>query len=332
MKIDTSRLHVLVAALWGAAWLLTTGLPAAAQQGAKVAHVGILSPEENDITPAFIALRKGLQDLGYAEGKSIVLDFRLAKGHNERLANLAAELVQLPVDVIVAGGTTAVRAAAGVTHTIPIIQGAGGDLVAAGLAESLAHPGGDVTGFTIRTEGPSAKRLELLKRAFPTITRVTVMLDPTSVVTERQLRATEAAAEALGIELIKLPVSTPEALQSLDPHALAECDGLVVLPAAMFWNRRASVIALAAAAHVPAIFPEREYAEDGGFASYGANIPDTFRRAAGYVDRILHGAKPGELPIEEASKFDFVVNLRTARAMGLSLPNDFVATVGEVIE
>jgi putative ABC transport system substrate-binding protein len=332
MKIDTFRLRVLMPALWGVAWLLTTNQPAAAQQRAKTAHIGILSPEESDITPAFIAFRKGLADLGYAEGKSIVLDFRLAKGHNERLADLATELVQIPVDVIVAGGTTAVRAAAGVTHTIPIIQAAGGDLVAAGLATSLAHPGGDVTGFSIRTDGPSAKRLELLKRAFPHITRVTVMLDPTSVVTERQLRATESAAEALGIELVKLPISTPEALQSLDPHALAESDGLVVLPAAMFWNRRASVIALAAAARVPAIFPEREYAEDGGFASYGANIPDTFRRAAGYADRILHGAKPSDLPIEEASKFDFVVNLRTARALGLALPTDFVAAVGEVIE
>ena len=332
MKIDTVRLHVLIAALWGVAWLVTTDLPAAAQQRAKIAHIGILSPEENDITPAFIALRKGLQDLGYTEGKSIALDFRLAKGHNERLANLATELVQIPVDVIIAGGTTAVRAAEGATHSIPIIQGAGGDLVAAGLAASIAHPGGNVTGFSIRTDGPGAKRLELLKRAFPNIARVTVMFDPTSVVTERQLRVTEAAAAALGIELVKLPVSTPEALQSLDPRALAESDGLVVLPAAMFWNRRASVIALAAAARVPAIYPEREYAEDGGFASYGANIPEAFRRAAGYVDRILHGANPGELPIEEASKFDFVVNLRTARALGLSLPTDFVVAVGEVIE
>ena len=306
--------------------------PAVAQPSGKIARVGVLSPEESDATPAFIAFRKGLQDLGYVEGKSVVLDFRLAKGHNEVLGNLAKELAQIPVDVIVAGGTTAVRAAAGATHQIPIIQGAGGDLVAAGLAASFARPGGNITGFTIRTDEPSGKRLELLKRAFPSITRVAVILDPTSVVTERQFRATERAAATLGIRLTKLPVSTPEELAALDAHALADADGFVVLPSAMFWNRRATIIALAASARKPAIYPEREYAEDGGLATYGANIPDTFRRAAGYVNQILRGAKAGDLPIEEASKFDFLVNLRTARELGLSMSPNFLVGVGEVIE
>jgi putative ABC transport system substrate-binding protein len=174
--------------------------------------------------------------------------------------------------------------------------------------------------------------LELLKRAFPSITRVAVILDPTSVVTERQFRATERAAATLGIRLTKLPASTPEELAALDAEALADADGFVVLPSAMFWNRRATIIALAASARKPAIYPEREYAEEGGLASYGANIPDTFRRAAGYVDRILRGAKAGELPIEEASKFDFLVNLRTARELGLSMSPNFLVGVGEVIE
>jgi len=236
------------------------------------------------------------------------------------------------VDVIVAGGITAVRAAARVTPIIPIIQAAGGDLVAAGLATSVSRPDRNVTGFTIRAEEPSAKRLELLKRAFPTIRRVSVMLDPTGAPTEPMFRATEKAAEALGIELIKLPVATPEGLKALDVRALAGSDGLVVLPSAMFWNHRVAVISLAAAARVPAVYPEREYATDGGLAAYGANIPDSFHRAAGYVDRILHGAKPGDLPIEEASKFDFVVNLRTARAFGLSLSPDFLVIANQVIE
>jgi putative ABC transport system substrate-binding protein len=306
--------------------------PSKAQQSDKIARVGVLSPEQSDTTPAFLAFRKGLQDHGYVEGQSIVLDFRLAKGHNERLGELATELTKIPVDVIVAGGTTAVRAAASVTHHIPIIQAAGGDLVAAGLAAGFARPGGNVTGFTIRTDEPSGKRLELLKRAFPNITNLTVMLDPTSVVTEQQILATEKAATTLGVQLTKLPISTPEELTALKPSALAGSHGLVVLPSAMFWNHRASIIALAAAARMPAVYPEREYAEGGGLISYGANIPDTFRRAAGYVDRILRGTKAGDLPIEQASKFDFVVNLRTARELGLSVSPDFLVGVGEVIE
>ena len=208
------------------------------KEPSKLARVGILSPEENDHTPAFVAFRRGLRDLGYEEGKSIVLDFRLANGHNENLGQLATELVNIPVDVIVAGGITAVRAAARATPTIPIIQAAGGDLVAAGLATSVSRPDRNVTGFTIRAEEPSAKRLELLKRAFPKIQRVSVILDPTGAPTEPMFRATEKAAEALGIELTKLPVATPEELEALDARALTGSDGLVVLPSAMFWNHR----------------------------------------------------------------------------------------------
>lgn len=160
--------RALVAVFCSAAWPLAAAMPAAAQQAGKIARVGVLSPADSDKTPAAVAFRKTLGELGYVEGKSIVLDFRLAGGHNERLGDLAAELVQIPVDVIVAGGTTAVRAAAGITHNIPIIQAAGGDPVSAGLAASLARPGGNVTGFTIRTDEPSGKRLELLQRAFRT--------------------------------------------------------------------------------------------------------------------------------------------------------------------
>jgi putative tryptophan/tyrosine transport system substrate-binding protein len=323
--------RALVAVVCGAA-LPLAAMPAAAQPDAKISRVGVLLPGDSDKNPSSVAFRKALQDLGYVEGKSIILDFRLAKGHNERLGDLAAELVRIPVDLIVAGGTTAVRAAAGATKSIPIIQAAGGDLVNAGLAASLARPGGNVTGFTIRTDEPSGKRVELLKRAFPSITQVTVMLDPTSVVTQRQLRATERAATTLGINLAKLPVGTPEELDALRPAALAGSDGLVVLPSALFWSHRATVIALAAAARIPAIYPEREFADEGGLVAYGANIPDAYRRSAGYVDRILRGTKAGELPIEEASKFDFVVNLRAAKQLGLSPSNDFMVGADEVIE
>jgi len=328
------RRRTFVAALGGvaASWGFVATMAAAAQQGAKIARIGVLSPADSERTPGFDALRKELGELGYIEGKSIVFDFRLAKGHAEALPGLAAELAQIPVDVIVASGTTAVLAAAKTTHTIPIVQGAGGDLVRAGLAASLARPGGNVTGFTILTDEPSGKRLHLLSRAVPTIKSVTVMLDPTSVVTPPQLRATEGAAATLGIRLAKLPISTPEEVDALRPAVLAGSDGLVVLPGAMFYNHRATIIALASAERVPAIYPSREFADDGGLIAYGPNVPRAYRRAAGYVDRILRGAKPGDLPIEEASKVEFVVNLQTARQLGLTLPVAFVAEADEVIE
>jgi putative ABC transport system substrate-binding protein len=237
-----------------ARWLLSA-MPAVAQQ--KIARIGVLTPGGSDRTPSVEAFRKGLQELGYIEGRSIILDFRFAKGHNEALPRLAAELVKIPVDVIVAGGTTAVQAAAQVTRSIPIIQAAGGDPVSAGLAASLAHPGGNVTGFTIRANEPSGKRVELLKRAFPGITLVTVLLDPTSIATQPQLRATEEVADALGLRLQLLSAGTPEELDALDPAALAGSEGLVVLPNGMFWDRRATIVALAAAARVPAIYPSR---------------------------------------------------------------------------
>jgi putative tryptophan/tyrosine transport system substrate-binding protein len=331
LRAIVSSRCALIALVFAVSTLACATQPVA-QGTPKVARVGILSPEENDHTPAFVAFRQGLRDLGYEEGKSIVLDFRLAKGHNESLGQLATELVQIPVDVIVAGGITAVRAAARTTPTIPIIQAAGGDLVAAGLATSIARPDRNVTGFTIRPEEPSAKRLELLKRAFPNIRRVSVVLDPTGVPTELMFRATERAAATLNIELTKVPIGTPEELEGLDARTLAGSEGLVVLPSAMFWNHRLAIIKVAAAARLPAIYPEREYATDGGLAAYGANIPDSFRRAATYVDRLLHGSKPGDLPIEQASKFDFVVNLQTAQKLGMSLSPDFLGIANEVIE
>jgi putative tryptophan/tyrosine transport system substrate-binding protein len=324
-----SRREVLCA---GAACLITASFPAAAQQRATIPRVGILTPVESDMTPGFSAFRMGLRDLSYVEGESIFLDFRFARGHADALPGLAAELVNIPVDVIVADGTTAARAAVNLTRSIPIVQAAGGDPVAAGIATSFARPGGNFTGFSIRSDELAGKRLELLRRAFPNLKRVTVLLDPTSVVTQPVLRATEKAAASLDILLALLPAGNPEILKALGPGHFAGSDGLVVLPSAMFWHHRASVLALAAAARVPGIYPEREYADEGGLMAYGPNIPDTFRRAAVYVDRILRGARTGDLPIEAVSKFDFIVNLRTAKELGLLPTRHFLIGVGEVIE
>jgi putative ABC transport system substrate-binding protein len=297
-----------------------------------VPRVGVLTPAESDATPIFDALRKGLRDLGYVEGKSIVLDFRLARGNLDALPGLAAELIRIPVDVILADGANAARVAFDATRTIPIVVGVMGDPVGAGLVRSIPRPGGNVTGLTIRAEELSQKRVELLKQAFPKIARITVLANPKGLLAPFTLGATKDAAGTLGIEVAVLAAGTPVELGALKAADSAERDGLVVLPDAVFWNHRSTIVALAAAARLPAIYPEREYADDGGLIAYGTNVPDNFRRAAGYVDRILRGAKPGDLPIEEASKFDFLVNLRTARELGLSPSPGFLVGVGEVIE
>ena len=307
-------------------------VPATAQQSGKVPRVGILTPAENDATPIFDAFRKAVRDLGYVDAKTIILDFRFAKGNMDALRGLAAELVRIPVDVIVIDGTSSARAAMDATHTIPIVIGVSGDPVLLGFVASIRRPGGNVTGMTIGSETLSSKRLELLKQAFPSITSVTVLLNPKNQSTSLSLGAAEQAAGVLGIRFVPLAASTPEELRALSAADLNRSDALAVLPDAMFWNHRATIIALAQAAHRPAVYPEREYADDGGLIAYGPNIPDSFRRAAGYVDRILRGAKPGDLPIDEPAKFDFIVNLRTARALGMAISPDFLSGANEVIE
>lgn len=325
-------LSTLLAGLIVAADLAPTG-PVAAQQTTRVPRVGVLTPADNGATPIFDAFRKALRDLGYVEGQTIILEFRFAKGNLDALPGLAEELVRLPADVIVTDSSTAARAAIAATRTIPIVMGiATGNPVEAGLAASTARPAGNVTGMTLGSLELSAKRLELIKQAVPGVTRVTMLLNPKGATTQAYLAAAEGAARTLGVHLTELTAGSPDELSALTPAQLSGADALVVLPDAMFWNHRATIIALAEAARVPAVYPEREYADDGGLIAYGPNVPDSFRRAAGYVDRILRGAKPGDLPIDEASKFDFVINLRTAHRLGLSLPSDFLARADEVIE
>jgi len=306
----------------------------AQQPSNKVPRIGILSPAENEATLVFEAFRQGLRELGYVEGRNIILEYRFAHGDSAALPRLAEELANLPVDVIVADTTASTRAAAGTAPTIPIVMGAGiADPAALGLAHSLARPGGNVTGFTIMAPELSAKRVDLMRTAFPDATAVMVLLNPSNSNAEANLRATEETARALGLALTRVEAATPEALGALGPEALGRDGGpVLVLPNAMFWNHRREIIALAAAARLPAIYPEREYADDGGLMAYGPSVPDNFRRAAGYVDRILRGAKPGDLAIQEPVKFDFVVNLKTAHALGIALPPTILAGADEVIE
>jgi putative ABC transport system substrate-binding protein len=312
-----------------AAWPLA----ARAQQAAKVPVVGILTPAASETSPQVEAFRRGMRDLGYVEGQTVRIVFRKANGDFTALPRLAAELAGIPVDVIVTDTTSATQSAFGATRTIPIVMGASsGDPVALGLARSMAHPGANVTGLLLRASELNPKRLELLKQAFPGISRVAVLVNPTSVIGPPGLQATQEAGKILGIEVSALEASTPAQLRALQPDALANADGLIVLPDGMVWQNRATVVSLAAAARKPAIYPEREYADDGGLIAYGANVPEHFRLAAGYVDRILRGANPAELPIDQSTKLDFVVNLRTARALGLAISADFLSGANEVIE
>lgn len=307
-------------------------LAARAQQPAKLPRVGILSPAASETAATLTAFREEIRDLGYIEGQTIALDFRLSKGIMEALPALAAELVRIPVNVIVTDSTSATLVAFAATRTIPIVMGASaGDPVVLGLAKSLSRPGGNVTG-TFFLAGLSDKRLQLLKQAFPGAQRVAVLANPTSAISLSEMPKAETAASRIGLRLVSLTASTPLELRALAPAALSSSDGLLVMPDAMFWNNRATIIDLASKARVPAVYPEREYADDGGLIAYGPNVPAHFRLAASYVDHILRGTNPGDLPINATSQFDFVVNLRTAHALGLALPPDFVSAANEVIE
>jgi ABC-type uncharacterized transport system substrate-binding protein len=312
-----------------AAWPLAAR---AQDRAGKIPRVGILSPAADVAAATLAAFRQGMGDLGYVEGRTITLDFRLSKGDLDALPALATELVRIPVDVIVTDTSTAAVVAASATRTIPIVTAImGGDPVALGLVKSYARPDGNVTGMRFRTD-LSEKRLQLLKQAFPGAARVAVLLNPKIAIAATERRNAELAADKLRLQLVPLDAATPSELLALTPAALAGADGLLVVPDGMFWNNRQTIVRLATAARLPAIYPEREYADDGGLIGYGPNAPEHFRQAAGYVDRILRGAKPGDLPINASSRFEFVVNLRTARALGIALPPDFISAADEVIE
>ena len=295
-------------------------------------RVGILSPAASETAGTLAAFRERLRALGYIEGKTIVLDFRLSKGDMDALPALAAELARIPVNVIVADTGRATLAAFDATRTIPIVMATtAGDPVALGLAKSLSRPDGNVTGTNFLS-GLSEKRLQLLKLAFPGVQRVAVLVNSKEALSASEMPKAEMAGARIGVRLRPLAANTPAELQALAPSALSGSDGLLVFPSAMFWHNRATIIGIVSMARVPAIYPEREYADDGGLIAYGPNVPEHFRQAAGYVDRILRGANPGDLPINASSKFDFVVNLRTARALGLTPSPDFLSTADEVIE
>jgi putative ABC transport system substrate-binding protein len=283
------------------------------------------------------AFLQGLRDLGYNEGPNLVIEYRDAEGKPERLPALAAGLVALNVDVIVAGaGTLSALAAKQATTTIPIVFPVVGDPVADGLVTSLARPGGNLTGLSAVSTELIGKLLELLKQAVPGVSRVALLLKPDAAperTMQGYLKESDAAARALGVQLQVVEAQGPEDFdRAFSDMSEARADALVVLGTPVFQVARQRLVDLAAKSRLPTVFSYRAFVDAGGLMSYGPSFPDMFRRAATYVDKILNGAKPADLPVEQPTKFELVINLKTAKALGLTVPQSLLARADEVIE
>jgi ABC-type uncharacterized transport system substrate-binding protein len=314
--------------------LLGAPLAAEAQPAAKVARIGILALNLAPNPHLREAFLQGLRDLGYVEGRNVVIEYRDAEGKPERLPALAAELVALKVDVIVAPATVAALAAKQATTTVPIVSVA--VPVTGGLVTSLARPGGNVTGLAFFAPELVGKCLEQLTQAVPAVNRVAALWQPGShgERTEKDmLKAAEAAARALGVRFQLLEARGPADFdRAFSDMTRARAGALTVLPSNMFVNELRRLVDLAAKNRLPAVYPWREFVDAGGLMAYGANVADLFRRTATYVDKILKGAKPGDLPVEQATKFELVINLKTAKALGLTIPPSVLQRADQVIE
>jgi putative ABC transport system substrate-binding protein len=311
---------------------LMTPFAADAQPAGRVVRISILAAALGSSSPLFEAFRQGMRELGWIEGQNIIFESRFAEGRNDRLPKLAAELVQLPADVIVTDSTAAAQAAKNATETIPIVMATIADPLRSGLVASLAHPGRNVTGLTLLAQDLDGKRLELLKEAVPTLARVAVLLNAANPGSVHSLSDTQKAAQTLGLQLQILQVRGPDEFEGAFAAATTEhADGLIQLSDAMLFQNRARLVDLAAKHRLPAIYEVKGFAEVGGLMSYGPNIPDQYRRAATYVDKILKGAKPADLPVEQPMKFELVINLKTAQALGLTIPPMLLFQADEII-
>jgi putative tryptophan/tyrosine transport system substrate-binding protein len=315
--------------------LLVAPLTVDAQPTKKVPWVGYLSPGSSS-DPArlrrFEAFRQGLRELGYVEGQTIALESRWAEGRYDQYPALTADLVRVQVDVIVAVGGAATQAAQHATRTIPIVMSVVIDPVGSGLVPSLARPGGNVTGLSLMTSDLVGKQFEVLKEVVPEVSRVALLWNPANPGSAPQLREAEVAARALGIRLQTLEAREPQEIDRAFAAMTREQAGaLVVLADAIFINQRRQIAELAAERRLPAVYVALEHAEAGGLMAYSANLLDLERRAATFVDKILKGAKPGDLPVEQPTTFELVINLKTAQALGLTIPPSLLFQATEVI-
>jgi putative ABC transport system substrate-binding protein len=314
--------------------LLAASLGAAAQPPAKIPRIGYLGPVSSS-AGAFLleSFRRGLRELGYVEGQNILIDYRWAEGMPDRFPALAAELVQLRVDAIVTYNNAAVAALQQATRTIPIVVANMGDPVGSGLIASLARPGGNITGFSGLAEELSGKRVALLREAAPKVSRVAVLVVSQTPAHNNMWRDIQGAAKTLTMTSQRQEVAGPDEIeQAFDRLVKGRAQGLIVLPHAVTNARRAQIVGLAAKHRLPGMYPDGQYVEAGGLMSYATNFSDLHRRAAAVVDKILKGARPADLPVEQPTKFELVINRKTAKTLGLAIPPSLLLRADQVIE
>jgi putative tryptophan/tyrosine transport system substrate-binding protein len=323
------RRREFITLLGGAA---TWPLAASAQQPAKLPTIGFLGTTSYsawaNYVPAFV---QRLGELGWVEGRTVAIEYRWAEGRNERFSEIAAEFTRLKVDVIVTSGGAGI-AAKQATSTIPIVFAVANDPVGSGLVASLARPGGNVTGLSLVAPDLAGKRLENLRQVLPAVRRLAILGNAGYSAALTEMGELRTAAGTLGIEVAPLEVRQAEDMAPAVERIKGRADALYVCPDPLISTNHVRINALALAAHLPTMHAVKEYVEDGGLMSYGPHFPDLFRRAGDYVDRILRGAKPGDLPIEQPTKFELIINLKTAKALGITLPPNVLATADGVIE
>ena len=314
--------------------ILSAPLSVDAQQAGKVRRIGYLTvPTRESAEFGVKAFQQGLRDLGWVEGQNLAIEYRFADGKLDRLPDLAAELVRLKVDIIVVGATPAALAAKNATTTIPIVMVLAVDPVGMGLVASLARPGGNITGLTTTAGGLEiiGKQLELLKAVVPKVSRVAFLSDPTDPLHAMRLREIEVAGRALGVKLQLLEARGPGEFDSAFAAMTRERAG-ALLVAGTFFTHQTRIIDLAVKGRLPSMFTQREAVEAGGLMAYATNLADLFRRAATYVDKILKGAKPADLPVEQPTKFELIINLKTAKVLGLTIPKSVLIRADKLIE
>jgi putative ABC transport system substrate-binding protein len=312
-----------------AAWPLA----ARAQQAGKLPTIGLWGPTTPSIDSQRVAaFVQRLRELGWIEGRTVKIEYRWAEGRNERAAEIAAEFVRLKVDVIVTQGTPSVLAAKQATSVIPIVFAAVGDPVDSGLVASLSRPGGNVTGLSTQQTDTATKRIELFREMVPGLHRLAIMGNVGNPAVELELREVQSTARALGLEAAAFELRRAEDIAPVFDALKGRADALYVCGDPLVFTNRIRVNTLAQGARLPTIYLLAEYVEAGGLMSYGPSVPDLYRRTADYVDKILRGAKPADIPVEQPTKFDLVINLTTAKALGLEIPPTLLARADEVIE
>jgi putative ABC transport system substrate-binding protein len=315
------------------AMLFALGGSAEAQQPARIPRIGILSQVPGSVFAARVeAFRRRLRELGYIEGKNIFIEYRYADGKRERLPDLVGELVRLKVDVIVTIGPSATLAAKKASGTIPIVFAGASDPVGTGIVSSLARPGGNITGLSLMAPDLDGKRLELLKEAFPKVARVALLWPPSGSRGNLPLTDMEAAAKALGVKLLSLEVRSLDDFEGAFARAKKErAQALITTTGALINTQQRRVLDFAAKNRLPAIYHYSEFVEAGGLMSYGPNNADVFRRAADFVDKILKGTKPADMPVEQPTKFEFLVNMNAAKQIGMTIPQKVLERADKVI-